>query len=121
MSSLPRRGCGWIRGSVFRCENGIQCIELRRPEAAVETQPFVGDLERRGVDPADVRPALNRALYQAGAFQHPDVLGSGRERHPKRCSQLADRSLALHKAAKHRASGRVREGAEHDVQRSRIL
>ena len=87
------------------------------PETLVEAQPFIGGEERRRIQPADVRPALDPAAYKAGRFQHPDVLGGCRKRHTERRRKFTDVPLAGREVVKHRTPGRVGQGVKHGVQR----
>jgi hypothetical protein len=68
-----------------------------------------------------VEAALDPAAHETGAFEHLDVLGSGRERHAERRRQLADVALPGGKAAQHGAPGRIGQSVKHAVERSGLL
>ena len=52
------------------------------------------------------------AADQAGALQHLDVLGGGRQRDGEGLGELADRALAVGELRQHPPAGRVAEGVE---------
>src|SRR5262249_14055778 len=60
----------------------IQPFEARVPEAAKVLGPLGDLLERRRPEPAGAPLRLAPARDQAGALEHPEVLGDGGATHP---------------------------------------
>src|SRR5262249_13091932 len=90
----------------------VQTVETLLPEPPILLQPVAGVLERPGVEAAGPQLRLAAAGDQAGALQHLEVLGDGRQAHREGRGQLHDRDIAGSEAGKDRAPGGVGEGGE---------
>ena len=86
---------------VLFAEELFEHIQTLGPEALVEAQPLVRALERSWIEAAEMGAPAHLALDQSGAFEHLDVLRSGRKRHCKGLGELADGSLTGGKLEKH--------------------
>src|SRR5260370_38589455 len=69
----------------------IQPLVALVPEAPVALGPLGDLLERRRVEGAGAPLRLAAARVQAGAFEHPQVLGNRRTAHRDRRRDLLDR------------------------------
>src|SRR5688572_26137045 len=73
---------------------GVEAFETRLPDVAVALGPVGHLLEWGRLDAARPPLRLAPARDQAGALQHPQVLGDRRHAHVERLGQLGDRALA---------------------------
>ena len=71
----------------------VESVEGVVPELCVPGDPFLCNLQPGSVRPNDMFASLPLALDEPGLFQHPQVLGNGRERHPKWLRQRRDAAL----------------------------
>src|SRR5262245_50885992 len=94
----------------------VQAFEALFPESPVALHP-VGDLlEPVCLEPAG--PALRIASThdQAGALEHAEMLGDGRQAHVERLGELGDRSRTRGQAGQNRTPGGIGEGSESGVE-----
>jgi hypothetical protein len=59
------------------------------------------------------------AAHELGSLEHAHVLGGGGERHLERRRELAEVALALRELANDRASRRMSQRVEHEVEARR--
>lgn len=91
-------------------------VELPLPKHGVVVEPLARVAQTRGVELEPLRATLRLAAQNAGALQHPQVLGDGRlaDRHAAR--RFADRGGAVGEAGDDLATHGVRESEEKRVQ-----
>src|SRR5690606_28527692 len=73
---------------------GIQAVEAFFPVLSIEFHPVSDFLKRLGSKPTWPPLRLPSSLDKAGALQHFEVLGDGRQSHVKWLGKFRDRGLA---------------------------
>src|SRR5579872_604600 len=82
----------------------LECVQVRRPEAAEGLDPGVQLLKR--LRPEAIQPALrvHGRLHETGLSQHPQMLRDGRLRHAELALDLADRTMRREQEAQNGAA-----------------
>jgi hypothetical protein len=68
-----------------------------------------------------VLPPDNAATHEHGALQHADVLGGGREGHPKRRGELAEIALSAGELPDDCSARGMSQRVEHSVESGRTI
>src|SRR3954452_283262 len=95
----------------------LEPVEPLLPKGAVAVEPARRLLERLGGAAAQARPSLPAPRDEAGALQHLQVLGDGRQAYREGPGQLRHRGLARGEPRQDGAPRRVRQGGEGGAER----
>ena len=91
-------------------------IEPSRPERTIGAEPFGGVPQTCGIQRAPAEPAVPLALYEAGSFEYPQVLGDRRPRHVERLRQFANGGSASGEASENRTARAVGERPKRSIE-----
>ena len=82
----------------------------------MEFEPGAGVIECGRIDPAHPFPSPCFARHEAGAFEHPKMLGHRSEREVERPGEMADRRLSLGQTIEDGAAGGIAKCMEDSIQ-----
>ena len=102
-------------------EIGRQLIELEFPEAAVLLHPRRRVAHRRGDERRAPDAPLAPHARQSGAFEDPDMLRHGGQRHREPRRQITDGALAGGEAGDDRPAGGVGQRGKGAVERRGLI
>ena len=97
-------------------EDGVECGKASLPVLAERFGPQHCFLERLGLETAEVLAPDDAAAHELCSLQHAYVLGGGGERHLERRRELAEVALAQRELANDRASRRMSQRMEDEVE-----
>src|SRR5688572_12409376 len=91
-------------------------LELRRPERAVQLEPFRRLAQRAGLESEHVRSPRHRPAHDACILEHLQVLRDGRLRDAESSGRLSDGRRAVDQPLDDRAPNWMREGKKAAIE-----